>query len=106
MISGRPASSLERWPSQRQPALALWGHGDEFQQEGDVAPGEGRARRSIALGYPPQQPQAVSVLSPFPSAAVVDADGKPLVFVKVGSSYDRSSFRPGASQRRFRSRCT
>jgi cation efflux system membrane fusion protein len=70
------------------PASAHVGHGDEFQQQGDVRQVKANADTDALLGVltekPQQGPQGLTV----PSAAVVDADGKPLVFVKTATTYD------------------
>ncbi|MEN9767433.1 MAG: hypothetical protein RLZZ32_1393, partial [Cyanobacteriota bacterium] len=70
------------------PVLAHVGHGDEFQQQGDVRQVKANADTDALLGVmtekPQQEPQGLTV----PSAAVVDADGQSLVFVKSGTTYD------------------
>ena len=70
------------------PALAHVGHGDEFQQQGDVRQVKTNAESDALLGVmtekPEQGPQGLTV----PTTAVVDADGRPLVFVKSGMTYD------------------
>ena len=70
------------------PVHAHVGHGDEFQQQGDVRQVKANADTDALLGViiekPQQGPQGLTV----PSAAVVDADGQSLVFVKSGSTYD------------------
>jgi cation efflux system membrane fusion protein len=64
------------------------GHGDEFQQQGAVRQVKANADTDALLGVltekPQQGPNGLSV----PAAAVVDADGKPLVFVKTATTYD------------------
>jgi cation efflux system membrane fusion protein len=70
------------------PASAHVGHGDEFQQQGNVRQVKANADTDALLGVltekPQQGPEGLSV----PAAAVVDADGKPLVFVKTATTYD------------------
>lgn len=70
------------------PASAHVGHGDEFQQQGDVRQVKANADTDALLGVltetPEQNPEGLTV----PAAAVVDADGKPLVFVKTATTYD------------------
>jgi cation efflux system membrane fusion protein len=70
------------------PASAHVGHGDEFQQQGDVRQVKANADTDALLGVltekPQQGPDGLSV----PAAAVVDADGKQLVFVKTATTYD------------------
>ena len=69
-------------------AMAHVGHGDEFQQQGDVRQVKANTDTDALLGVtatqPQQSPEGLSV----PTAAVVQADGKPLVFVKTASTYD------------------
>jgi cation efflux system membrane fusion protein len=73
------------------------GHGDEFQQQGDVRQVKANADTDALVGVitekPQQEPQGLTV----PSAAVVDADGQSLVFVKSGSTYDPVFVEAGAS---------
>lgn len=68
--------------------MAHVGHGDEFQQQGDVRQVKANTDTDALLGVtatPPQQgPEGLSV----PTTAVVKADGKPLVFVKTATTYD------------------
>jgi cation efflux system membrane fusion protein len=70
------------------PASAHVGHGDEFQQQGDVRQVKANADTDAMLGVltekPLQGPDGLSV----PAAAVVDADDRPLVFVKTATTYD------------------
>jgi cation efflux system membrane fusion protein len=79
------------------PASAHVGHGDEFQQQGDVRQVKANADTDALLGVltekPQQGPQGLTV----PLAAVVDADGKSLVFVKSGSTYDPVFVETGAT---------
>ena len=79
------------------PANSHVGHGDEFQQQGDVRQVKANADTDALLGVltekPQQGPEGLSV----PAAAVVDADGKPLVFVKSGTSYDPVFVETGVS---------
>lgn len=79
------------------PVLAHVGHGDEFQQQGDVRQVKANADTDALLGVmtekPQQGPQGLTV----PSAAVVDADGQSLVFVKSGTTYDPVFVEAGAA---------
>jgi cation efflux system membrane fusion protein len=79
------------------PASAHVGHGDEFQQQGDVRQVKANADTDALLGVltekPQQGPDGLSV----PAAAVVDADGKPLVFVKTATTYDPVFVQTGAT---------
>ena len=78
-------------------ASAHVGHGDEFQQQGDVRQVKANADADALVGVmtekPQQGPQGLTV----PSAAVVDADGQSLVFVKSGSTYDPVFVEAGAT---------
>lgn len=79
------------------PASAHVGHGDEFQQQGDVRQVKANADTDALLGVlsekPQQGPDGLSV----PSTAVVDADGRPLVFIKTASTYDPVFIETGAT---------
>lgn len=81
------------------PLLAHVGHGDEFQQEGDVRQVKADADTDALLGITTERPQAgdggaLTVAS----AAVVDADGKSLVFVKSATTYDPVFVSTGATR--------
>jgi cation efflux system membrane fusion protein len=80
------------------PAFAHVGHGDEFQQQGDVRQVKVNADSDALLGVmvekPQQGPDGLSV----PATAVVDADGKPVVFVKTATTYDPVFVETGANQ--------
>ena len=70
-------------------ALAHSGHGDEFVQNGEVDQVKASPGQDQLLGITTAAPQSgpdgeLTV----PSVAVVDAAGKPLVFVSSGSTYD------------------
>ena len=70
-------------------ALAHSGHGDEFVQNGEVdqvkaSPGQDQLL-GITTAAPRSGPDGELTV---PSVAVVDAAGKPLVFVSSGSTYD------------------
>jgi cation efflux system membrane fusion protein len=79
------------------PANAHVGHGDEFQQQGAVRQVTANADTDALLGVltetPQQSPEGLTV----PAAAVVDADGKPLVFVKTAATYDPVFVETGSS---------
>ena len=70
------------------PANAHVGHGDEFQQQGAVRQVKANADTDALLGVLTEQPQQSPEGLTVPAAAVVDADGKPLVFVKTATTYD------------------
>jgi len=71
-----------------QPASAHVGHGDEFQQQGDVRQVKADANTDALLGVLSEKPQQGPDGLTVPATAVVDADGKPLVFVKTATTYD------------------
>ncbi|MEB3193775.1 MAG: hypothetical protein VKO19_01455 [Cyanobacteriota bacterium] len=83
------------WPGSGQ---AHVGHGDEFQQLGDVRQVKANADTDALLGVltekPLQGPDGLTV----PSAAVVEADRKALVFVKTATTYDPVFVQTGAIQ--------
>ncbi|PWL23314.1 MAG: hypothetical protein DCO99_02490 [Synechococcus sp. XM-24] len=69
-------------------ALAHVGHGDEFQQQGEARQVRRNADTDALLGVatatPEDGPDGLSV----PSTALVDANGKPLLFVQTQTTYD------------------
>ncbi|MEA5417291.1 hypothetical protein [Synechococcus sp. BA-132 BA5] len=79
-------------------ALAHVGHGDEFQQQGDARQVQRNAESDGLLGVatarPEQGPDGLTV----PSTALVDADGKPLLFVQTETTYDPVVVKTGANQ--------
>ncbi len=79
------------------PVLAHVGHGDEFQQQGDVRQVKANADTDALLGVMTEKPQQGAQGLTVPSAAVVDADGKSLVFVKSGTTYDPVFVEAGAA---------
>lgn len=70
------------------PAWSHVGHGDEFQQQGDVRQVKANTETDALLGVTATQPQQGPEGLSVPTAAVVQADGKPLVFVKTATTYD------------------
>lgn len=78
--------------------MAHVGHGDEFQQQGDARQvkrnPESDALLGVATVQPEQGPEGLSV----PTTALVDADGKPLLFVQTETTYDPVYVETGASQ--------
>lgn len=70
------------------PAVAHVGHGDEFQNQGNVRQVKANAATDGLLGVTTEQPQQGPAGLTVPAAAVVDADGQSLVFVKSGTTYD------------------
>ena len=79
-------------------ALAHVGHGDEFQQQGDARQVKRNADSDGLLGVatvkPKQGPDGLTV----PSSALVDADGKSLLFVQAEKTYDPVFVQIGANQ--------
>jgi membrane fusion protein, cation efflux system len=79
-------------------AMAHVGHGDEFQQQGDARQVQRNAESDGLLGVatarPEQGPDGLSV----PSTALVDANGKPLLFVQTETTYDPVYVQTGANQ--------
>jgi cation efflux system membrane fusion protein len=85
-------------PTATPMALAHVGHGDEFQQQGDARQVQRNAESDGLLGVatarPEQGPDGLSV----PSTALVDANGKPLLFVQTEKTYDPVYVETGANQ--------
>jgi cation efflux system membrane fusion protein len=79
------------------PASAHVGHGDEFQQQGAVRQVKANADTDALLGVMTEKPQQGPDGLTVPAAAVVDADGKSLVFVKTASTYDPVVVETGSS---------
>ncbi len=92
------ATALLAVPMGAPVARAHVGHGDEFQQQGDARQVQRQAERDALLGVatarPEQHPDGLSV----PATAVVDANGKPLLFVQTETTYDPVVVKTGASQ--------
>ena len=80
------------------PAMAHVGHGDEFQQQGNVRQVKASAEIDSMLGITTAPATEAGGVVVIPVAAVVDADGRPLAFVKSGTSYDPVFLQTGASQ--------
>ena len=79
-------------------ALAHSGHGDEFVQNGEVDQLKASPDQDQLLGIITDAPQSgPDGQLTVPSVAVVDAAGKPLVFVRSGSTYDPVFVRLGAA---------
>lgn len=70
------------------PAFSHVGHGDEFQAQGNVRQVKANTDTDALLGVVTEKPQLGPTGLTVPMAAVVDADGKPLVFVKSATTYD------------------
>lgn len=80
------------------PALAHVGHGDEFQNQGNVRQVRVNADTDALLGVTAEKPQQGPDGLSVPATAVVDADGKPVVFVKTATTYDPVFVETGASE--------
>ena len=80
------------------PAMAHVGHGDEFQQKGNVRQVKASAEIDSLLGITTAPATEAGGVVLIPVAAVVDADGKPLAFVKSGTTYDPVFLKTGASK--------
>lgn len=92
------AAALLAIPTATPGALAHVGHGDEFQQQGDARQVRRNAESDGLLGVvtakPEQGPDGLTV----PSTALMDANGKPLLFVQTDKTYDPVVVKTGASQ--------
>ncbi len=80
------------------PAAAHVGHGDEFQQQGNVRQVKASAEIDALLGITTAPATEAGGVVSIPVAAVVEAEGKPLVFVKSGTTYDPVFIQTGATQ--------
>ena len=80
------------------PAMAHVGHGDEFQQKGNVRQVKASAEIDSLLGITTAPAAEAGGVVTIPVAAVVDADGKPLVFVKTATAYDPVFVETGANE--------
>jgi cation efflux system membrane fusion protein len=80
------------------PAMAHGGHGDEFKQQGNVRQVKASADIDSMLGITTAPATKAGDVVSIPVAAVVDADGKPLAFVKSGTTYDPVFLQTGASK--------
>ena len=70
-------------------ALGHSGHGDEFVQNGEVGQVKASAEQDQLLGITTAAPQSeIDGQLTLPTVAIVDANGKSLVFVRSGNTYD------------------
>ncbi len=77
-------------------ALAHSGHGDEFVQKSEVRQVSASPDQDQFLGITTAQPQrGLDEQLTVPSVAIIDAEGKPLVFVRSGDTYDPVFIRLG-----------
>ncbi len=79
-------------------ALAHAGHGDEFKPQGDARQVRRQAESDGLLGVATARPAQGSDGLTVPSTALVDANGKPLLFVQMERTYDPVFVQTGASQ--------
>jgi len=79
-------------------ALAHAGHGDEFKPQGDARQVRRQAESDGLLGVATARPAQGSDGLTVPSTALVDANGKPLLFVQMEKTYDPVFVQTGASQ--------
>lgn len=87
------AASLLVMPS----TLAHVGHGDEFQQQGAVRQIQSNPETDALLGVTTAKPKPGPDGLTVPPAAVVDANGKPLLFVKTDKTYNPVEVETGAN---------
>ncbi|MGL6135226.1 MAG: hypothetical protein ACRC1L_13720, partial [Prochlorococcaceae cyanobacterium] len=74
------------------------GHGDEFQQQGEARQVRRNADSDALMGVATARPEAGPDGLSVPGTALVDADGKPLLFVQTETTYDPVYVEAGASQ--------
>jgi membrane fusion protein, cation efflux system len=79
-------------------ALAHVGHGNEFQQQGEARQVKRHADSDGLLGVATVKPERGPDGLMVPATALVDADGKPLLFVQTETTYDPVFVETGASQ--------
>ena len=79
-------------------ALAHAGHGDEFKPQGDARQVRRQAESDGLLGVATTRPAQGSDGLTVPSTALVDANGKPLLFVQMEKTYDPVYVETGATQ--------
>ena len=79
-------------------ALAHAGHGDEFKPQGDARQVRRQAESDGLLGVATARPAQGSYGLTVPSTALVDANGKPLLFVQMEKTYDPVYVETGATQ--------
>lgn len=70
------------------PVIAHVGHGDEFQQQGDIRQVKSNSEQDALLGISTEPAQNDPAGVTLPMSAVIQADGKTLVFVKSEGTYD------------------
>jgi cation efflux system membrane fusion protein len=78
--------------------MAHVGHGNEFQNQGKVRQVKANAESDALLGVTVETPQQGADGLSVPATALVDADGKAVVFVKTETTYDPVFVETGANQ--------
>ncbi len=78
--------------------MAHVGHGDEFQQQGDARQVKRNAESDALLGVATARPESGPDGLTVPSTALVDANGKPLLFVQTDTTFDPVYVQTGANQ--------
>ncbi len=79
-------------------ALAHVGHGDEFQQQGDARQVQRNDESDGLLGVATAEPESGPDGLTVPSTALVDGNGRPLLFVQTEKTYDPVYVKTGTSQ--------
>ena len=92
------AATLRAIATAAPAALAHAGHGDEFKPQGDARQVRRRAESDGLLGVATARPAQGSDGLTVPSTALVDANGRPLLFVQMEKTYDPVYVETGASQ--------
>jgi len=92
------AASLLAIATAAPAALAHAVHGDDFKPQGDARQVRRQAESDALLGVATARPAQGSDGLTVPSTALVDANGKPLLFVQMEKTYDPVYVETGASQ--------
>lgn len=92
------AAALFSLPLIAPGAMAHVGHGDEFQQQGDARQVKRNAESDALLGVATARPESGPDGLTVPSTALVDANGKPLLFVQTDTTFDPVYVQTGANQ--------
>jgi cation efflux system membrane fusion protein len=85
-------------PTATPVALAHVGHGDEFQQQGEARQVKRNADSDALLGVATARPEPGPDGLTVPTTALVNAKGKPLLFVQTETTYDPVYVQTGADQ--------
>jgi cation efflux system membrane fusion protein len=96
--TGLSAAALFCIPLIASGAMAHVGHGDEFQQQGDARQVKRNAESDALLGVATARPESGPDGLTVPSTALVDANGKPLLFVQTETTFDPVYVQTGANQ--------